>query len=98
MIYGSILVFILMTLSSPELQFVKDLEYGAAALAVCLNLTKTVLYAVSLHFTRKALVDYVDLKNLFDKAYETSQGAGLATIGMGLVFLSISVLIWAATV
>ena len=52
---------------------------------------------VMLHLARKALADYIDLEEYFKKALMTPEGAGLALIGIGLIMVSISLVILAAT-
>lgn len=93
---GSLLVWALIFLSDPASGFIKQLPFGSATLSVILNLVISLLYIGLLHLARKALVDYIDLEDYFKKALESSQGAGLALIGVALMMLSISLVILAS--
>lgn len=98
MIYGGILVFLVLTLTDPELKLITNLPFAAPAVAILVNLMKTVFYATSLHFGRKALADYVDLEELVTNAKKTPEGSGKAVIGVGLIYVALAIVIWAATV
>lgn len=98
MLYGGLLVFLALTLTDPDLKFITNLPFSAPAVAILVNLMKTVFYVASLHLGRKALLDYVDLEELFINAKKTPEGSGKAIIGVGLVFVSVAISIWAATV
>lgn len=93
---GSILVLILLILGDPAQGVVQDMPFGAATVGLILNLVISVFFVAFLHFSRKALVDYIDLEEFFKKAIESSQGAGMAIIGVGLIMLSVAVVIFAA--
>lgn len=98
MIYGGILVFLVLTLTDPDLKLITNLPFSAPALAVLVNLLKTVFYVASLHLSRKALLDYLDFEELFENAKRTPEGSGKAIIGVGLIYIAVAVVIWAATV
>lgn len=94
---GSVLVLLLWILTDPKIGLIQSLPIGASTVATIVLLLKTVLYAGVLHFTRKGLIDYVDLKKYFDRALQTPEGAGHATIAIGLIFIAIAITIHAAT-
>lgn len=86
------LVLALLLLTDPDSGLINNLPFGATTLGYILFCFKAVLGVVFLHVSRKGLMDYIDLKSVFDKAMTSSEGAGLATIGIGLVFLSIALI------
>lgn len=95
---GSLLVIILVLLSDPSVGVIAQLPFGSSTLGLFLNIVISLFYIGLLHFSRKALIDYIDLEAFFKKAYETSQGAALALIGVGIIMLSISLVIVAAAI
>ena len=94
---GSLLVIILLLLSDPDGGLVQNLPFGAGTLSIIIILVISILYVGLLHFSRKALLDYLDLEELFNKAKLTPEGCGLAIIGIGLIMVSVSIVILAAT-
>lgn len=94
---GSLLVIILLLLSDPDGGLVQNLPFGAGTLSTIIILVVSILYVGLLHYSRKALLDYLDLEELFNKAKLTPEGSGLAIIGIGLIMISVSVVILAAT-
>lgn len=93
---GSVLVLVLLLLSDPQSGLVSQLPFGAATLGLILNIVVGLFFIGLLHLSRKALIDYIDLEVFFKKAIETSQGAGLAIVGVGLIMISVSLGILAA--
>lgn len=94
---GSLLVLFILILSDPDVKFVQNLPFGAGTLSILIILVSSILYVGVLHFSRKALLDYLDLQELFEKAMKTPEGSGLAIIGIGLIMVSVSLVILAAT-
>ena len=94
---GSLLVIILLLLSDPDGGLVQNLPFGAGTLSTIIILVISILYVGLLHYSRKALLDYLDLEELFNKAKLTPEGSGLAIIGIGLIMISVSIVILAAT-
>ncbi len=92
---GGLLVTLCWFLTDPDVGIVQSLTVGASTIATILILLKTVLYVGMLHISRRALIDYIDLKVYFIKALESSTGAGLATIAIAMIMLSISLVILA---
>lgn len=93
---GSLLVLALLFLTDPAANVIGQLPIGASTINVLINLVISLLYVGLLHCSRKALVDYLDLEGFFRKAFETSQGAGLALVAVALIMISISLVVLAA--
>jgi hypothetical protein len=93
---GSSLVIFIWLLSDPDTGILQSLPMGASTIATLIISLKTVLYVAILHISRKALVDYLDLKSVFEKAVATSQGAGYVAIAIGLFNVAIAIVIYAA--
>ena len=94
---GSILVGIILLLSDPDSQLITSIPYAASTLTILIVLMSSILYVGLLHLSRRALMDYVDLSRFFTKALQSPEGSGLAIIGVGLIMVSISIVILAAT-
>lgn len=97
-IFGSILVLALWLVTDPDLGIITELSYGASTIATLVILTKALLYVTLLHYSRKALFDYLDLQEYFIKAKEDPKAAGLAMIALSIFTLAIAVVIYAGTV
>lgn len=95
-ILGSI-VLALSLLTDPDTGLIHGLPFGAGTIATLLILTRGILYAGLLHFTRKGLMDYFDLEEAWELAKETPQGVGLYVIGAGLYTIAMALVIFAAT-
>lgn len=93
---GSFLVLVLLLLSDPQSGIIAQLPFGAATLGLVLNLVIAIFFVGFLHFSRKALLDYLDLEIYFKKAIESPVGAGLALISVGLMMVSIALVVLAA--
>jgi len=94
---GSLLVMLLLLISDPDVQFIQNLPIGGGTLAILISLVVSVLWVAMLHISRKGLLDYLNLQEYFEKAKLTPEGSGMAIIGVGIIMLSISVVILAAT-
>lgn len=94
---GSILTIIVLLLSDPDSGFVTNLPFGAGTLTILVILVSSILYIGLLHLARKALMDYIDMREFFETALRTPEGAGLSIIGIGLMMVAISIAILAAT-
>jgi len=97
MILGSLLVLSLWLVTDPDIGLIQSLPFGVGMVATLIVLLKSVLYVTILHISRRALLDYLDLQKLFEKAMERSEGAGSATIAVAIIILAISITIFAAT-
>lgn len=96
-IVGTILVLVFWTATDPDLGLITGMSYGASTIASLAILAKGVLYITLLHYSRKGLLDYIDLKEYFLKAKESSGGAGMALIAVSIIMLAIAVVIYAGT-
>lgn len=94
---GSILVIFLWMITDPDDNIITHLPFGASTIATLVILLKSILYISLLHLSRKALMDYLDLKTVMDKAMQTSEGAGRVFMGVAIVFVAIAITIYAAT-
>lgn len=94
---GSLLTIIVLLLSDPDGGFINNLPFGSGTLATLIILVSSILYIGLLHFSRKGLLDYIDLEVYFKKALQTPEGSGLAIIGIGLIMVAVSIVILAAT-
>lgn len=95
---GSLLVLVIVFLSDPTVGLISQLPFGSGTLGLLLNVVISLFYVGVLHFSRKALIDYIDLEVFFKKAYETSQGAALSLIAVGLMMVSIALVVMAAAI
>lgn len=98
MVFGGILVLFIWFLTDPDLGLITSLKVGGSTIATIVILLKSVLYVGILHLSRKALLDYLDLKKIFDKAMESAEGAGHASIAVALVMVAVAIVMFAATV
>lgn len=90
------LALLLLFVTDPDSKLVTALPIAAGFVATIVLLVSAVLYVTLLHLSRRAMFDYVDLSVFFTKAMETSTGAGLALIGVGLSSVAISIVILAS--
>jgi hypothetical protein len=93
---GALLVILILMLTDPSTGAVRQLPFGAGALATLVTLFVAILYVGFLHISRKGLLDYIDVQVFFEKALETPQGAGLALIAVGLYTIAFSIVVFAA--
>lgn len=94
---GSLFVILLWLVSDPDAGIIQAMPIGAGIIATLVILSKSILYVGVLHLSRKALADYLDMKKIFEIAIQTPQGAGLATVAVSIIFLSVALTIYAAT-
>ncbi len=91
MILIPFLMIMLGLLTDPDLGFIQNLPFGASVVAYSVFSLRALLAVVFIHLCRKGLIDYVDLKIYFEKALTSSEGAGSAIIGVGLICISIAI-------
>ena len=96
MFIGSLIVIMLWLFTDPDNNIIRNLPFGASTIATIVLLLKTILYVTMLHFSRHALTDYIDLELVFNKAMETADGAGKVFIGISILSLALSILIYAS--
>lgn len=95
---GSVLVLAVVFMSDPSVGLISQLPFGSSTLGLIINIIISLFYIGLLHYSRKALIDYIDMEVFFKRALETSQGAGMALIGVGLIMVSIAMVIVAAAI
>ena len=95
---GSALVLAVVFMSDPSVGLISQLPFGSSTLGLIINIIISLFYIGLLHYSRKALIDYIDMEVFFKKALESSQGAGMALIGVGLIMISISLVVIAAAI
>lgn len=95
---GSVLVLAVVFMSDPSVGLISQLPFGSSTLGLIINIIISLFYIGLLHYSRKALIDYIDMEVFFKKALESSQGAGMALIGVGLIMVSIALVIVAAAI
>ena len=90
------MALVLYAAADPDNGFISNLPFGSSVIAMLVLLARLPVYAFALHLTRRALVDYLDLKTVMHKACETSTGAGLVALAVSVMMLSISILVMIA--
>ena len=98
MVLGTILTMLVWLITDPDAGVIQNLPFGTGLIASLAILLKTVVYVGMLHLSRRALIDYVDLRVYFERALQTAEGAGQATIAIAIIMLSLSITMFAATV
>ena len=96
-IIGSFLVIFLWLLTDPDGGLIQHMSFGASTVATLVVLTKSLLYVTLLHYSRKALFDYIDLSEYFENAKKDGD-SGEALIALAIFTLAIAVVIYAGTV
>jgi uncharacterized membrane protein len=89
-IVGGLLTILVMLIADPQTALITELPIGAGAIATLVVLVKAILYVGLLHFSRRALLDYIDMESFFRKAMLTPEGSGQALIAMGLIMIAIA--------
>lgn len=89
------LVFGALLLVDPDSQIIENLGWGATTIATVLLVLKSVLGLVLLHATRKALFDYIDMGDIYEKCMKdpNSIGAALFSITVGLFVIAFALII-----
>lgn len=96
-ILGSFFVILLWLVTDPDLGLITSLEFGAGTIATLVVLAKSLLYVTLLHYSRRALFDYIDLSEYFENAKKDGD-SGEALIALAIFTLAIAVVIYASTV
>lgn len=92
MIIGTIATMALVFLSDPDLGPGMNMLFGTNTLLLVKSVVALSLACLVLHLSRKTLLDYINVEAFFKKALETSDGAGKAIIGIGVILLAFSVI------
>ena len=83
--------------TDPDIGLFGKLNIGTNLTNTLLILIPVFLYYAVLHIGRKILHDYVNLGDVYKKAMETPQGAGLVFVAVAIITLALAVVILAAT-
>lgn len=93
LLIGGSLALLLSLIGDPTNSSSFKLPFGEKTFVTLLILLFAIIYIGFLHLARKGLLDYLDLEELFNNAKKTPEGSGLATIAVGLIMISISIII-----
>jgi len=96
MLVGSLLTLGALFIVSPDQGFLSELSYGASFIATLVLMLRSVLYVAILHYSRKALFDYIDLEELYLKAKEDPKASAIAMLAVTVALIPIALLIVAA--
>lgn len=96
MVLGSLLTLAALLLSDPDSGIIQNLPIGGGTVAMIIILSTSTLYVAMLYLSRKAILDYVDLREFFKTALRSPEGAGSAIIGVGLMMVALAITILAA--
>ena len=96
MLVGGLLVLLVMLGTDPDTGWVHSLPFGASTVATLVILLQCILYVGLLHYSRKALFDYLDFKEIADRAMKTSQGSGYLAMAIAIAMLAIALVMNAA--
>ena len=98
LLLGSIAIISIWIALDPTIGMGKLIALGYRTSSGIDTILKSFLYIALLHLSRKALLDYINISGFFHKAIQTSEGAGRAIIGVGLIMISIALVICASAV
>jgi len=96
MLFGSTLILGALFVTSPDHTFLSELPYGAGFIATIVLMLRAVLYVAILHYSRKALFDYIDLEELYLKAKTEPLAAAVAMVAIAISLIAVSLLIVSA--
>lgn len=91
-----LLVIALSLLTDPDSGFIQQLKWGAGTVATLIVLSKGVLYATLVHYTRKGLLDYFKLEEAWNVCKNNPVAAGLFSIAVAVFTLAFSLAIYTA--
>jgi hypothetical protein len=90
MMISTVLTFIIYLICDPDSDILPKLPFGASTIATFLPILKASIIFMVLHWSRKVLFDYVDFKELYNKAKQSSAGSGLFSVAFAIVIYSLS--------
>jgi hypothetical protein len=96
MIGFTFLTFLMLFVTSPDVGIIDSLPMGAGFIATVVLMLRAVIYVAILHFSRKALFDYLDMEALHEKAKTDPMAAAVAMVAMAIAMIAIAMLIVAA--
>lgn len=88
-------VIALLFIADPDNDFVQKLSWGSSTVATLLMYLKAVIAVTFLHFTRKAMFDYIDLGDIYKKCMDDNSAipAAIYAVAVGIFVLAFAVLI-----
>lgn len=91
----TILTITLLFLADPDNAFVQKLPWGSSTIATLLMYLKAVIAVTFLHFTRKAMFDYIDMEDIYKKAMQSDNAtaSSLFAIAVSVFVLAFAILI-----
>lgn len=92
----SIITVFLMFLVDPDNAFIQDLPWGAGVVATLVAQLRPVIAIVLLHFTRKALFDYIDLGDIYTLIMSEKKdpiAAALFMVGVSIFTFAFAIII-----
>lgn len=92
LIIGLIVATVVLFGTDPDAGLIQ-LTFGAGVVAKLSSLPATIFGVAALWISRRALFDYLNLKELAEKAKESPTGAGLVTLSVALTCIALSVVI-----
>ena len=93
---GSLLVLLIVFLTDPSVGVVAQLPVGSGTVGLIVNMLVSMWFVGLLHFSRKAILDYLDLEEFFKQAIKSPEGAAQAMIAVGLMMVAIAIVVLAA--
>jgi len=96
MAIGSLVVVLIMLSTDPDTGWFEGLPFGASTVATLVILLQSILYVGLLHYSRKALFDYLDFGEISQRAMRSPEGAGYLAIAVAVAMVAIALVITAA--
>ena len=96
LIIGAVFVTILYILTDPNLHILKNMPFGASTLVLLTTLLKSVWYVGFLYVSIRAILDRIDLEQLFENADKTPEGSARVLIAISIMMVAIAIVIYAA--
>lgn len=93
--YVTLLALALLFISDPDNQIIQNMPFGAGFTATIILQMKAAISITLLHYTRKAMFDYIDLEDIYNLVFEQKDavGAALFAVAVAIFVLSFAVLI-----
>ena len=89
-----LIVIALSLLTDPDSGYIQQLRWGAGTIATLIILSKGVLYATLVHYTRKGLIDYFRMEDAWNICKQNPMAAGMFTIAVSISTLAYSLAIY----
>lgn len=83
-------------LTDPSVGLVSQLPVGSSTVGLMINFLVSMWAVGLLHYSSRALLDYIDKEEFFKQAIKTPTGAGLALIAIAGIMIAIAIVIHSA--